>query len=96
MNRIIIKALLTEKANLESERKARYTFLVDPRANKLQIRSAIAQEYGVTVEDVNTMIYPPKVKKKFTKTGLQVGKSNKLKKAVVSLAEGQEIDFFSL
>ena len=70
--------------------------MVDPKANKIEIKNAIEEAYGVKVADVRTMIYAPKVSAKYTKKGLQVGKTNKLKKAVVTLAEGEVIDIFSV
>lgn len=94
MNNVIIRALVTEKSNKESEKRARYSFYVNPKANKLQIKEAISATYGVDAISVSTLISAPKVKKKSTKRGLQVGKTNKMKKAIVSLAEGQEIDIF--
>lgn len=92
---VLIKPLVTEKANFASEQKGKYTFIVKPKSNKVQIKQEIGKVYDVDVVSIQTMVYAPKVKKKFTKAGLQVGKSNKLKKAIVSLAEGQEIDIFS-
>ncbi|MBC7557131.1 MAG: 50S ribosomal protein L23, partial [Chryseobacterium sp.] len=72
-----------------------YSFLVNPKANKIQIGKAVEAMYGVKVTDVRTMIYAPKVSSKNTKKGLQVGKTNKLKKAIVSLAGGEVIDIFA-
>ncbi len=92
---IIIKPIISEKANYLTDLRGAYSFLVDPKANKIQIRKAIEVAYGVKVADVRTMIYAPKVSSKNTKKGLQVGKTNKLKKAVVSLAEGEVIDIFA-
>ena len=93
---IIIKPIISEKANYLTDLRGAYSFLVDPKANKIQIRKAIEVAYGVKVADVRTMIYAPKVSSKNTKKGLQVGKTNKLKKAVVSLAEGEVIDIFAV
>ena len=70
--------------------------MVDTKANKIQIKKAVEAAYGVKVADVNTMIYAPKVSSKYTKKGLQVGKTNKLKKAVIKLAEGEVIDIFAV
>jgi len=92
---ILIRPVISEKATNTSEVLGQYSFYVDPKANKLQIKEAIEQAYGVTVTKVSTMIYAPKVKTRYTKTGIQVGKTNKMKKAVVHVAEGQEIDLFS-
>lgn len=92
---IIIKPIISEKANYLQDLRGAYSFLVNPKANKIQIRNAIEAAYGVKVTDVRTMIYAPKVSSKNTKKGLQVGKTNKLKKAVVSLAGGEVIDIFA-
>ncbi|SEF80526.1 LSU ribosomal protein L23P [Halpernia humi] len=92
---IIIKPIISEKANYLQDLRGAYSFLVNPKANKIQIRNAVEAAYGVKVTDVRTMIYAPKVTAKQTKKGLQVGKTNKLKKAVVSLAGGEVIDIFA-
>lgn len=92
---VLIRPVISEKATNSSELLSQYSFYVNPKANKLQIKTAIEQAYGVTVTKVSTMVSAPKVKTRFTKTGVQVGKTNKLKKAIVQVAEGQEIDLFS-
>ena len=92
---IIIKPIISEKANYLTDLRGHYSFLVNPKTNKIQIRKAIEDAYGVKVSDVRTMIYGPKVSSKHTKKGLQVGKTSKLKKAVVTLAEGEVIDIFA-
>jgi large subunit ribosomal protein L23 len=93
---VIIKPVISEKANYLTDLRGSYSFLVDPKANKIQIKKAVEAAYGVKVADVNTMIYAPKVSSKYTKKGLQVGKTNKLKKAVIKLAEGEVIDIFAV
>ncbi|CAD0223070.1 50S ribosomal protein L23 [Chryseobacterium sp. JV274] len=93
---IIIKPVISEKANYLTDLRGSYSFLVEPKANKIQIKKAVEAAYGVKVADVNTMIYAPKVSSKYTKKGLQVGKTNKLKKAVIKLAEGEVIDIFAV
>lgn len=93
---LIIKPVISEKANYLTDLRGAYSFLVQPKANKIQIKNAIEQAYGVKVADVRTMIYAPKVSSKYTKKGLQVGKTNKLKKAVIKLAEGEVIDIFAV
>ena len=93
---VIIKPVISEKASYLTDLRGVYSFLVDPAANKIQIKDAVEQTYGVKVSDVNTMIYAPKVSRRYTKRGLQVGKTNKLKKAVVKIAEGEVIDIFSV
>ena len=92
---IIIKPIITEKATLGSEIHNRYTFLVHPKANKIEIKKAIETAYGVTVEQVRTMNYGPERKMRYTKTGIQKGKTNATKKAVVQVVEGDAIDFYS-
>ena len=93
---LIIKPVISEKANYLTDLRGTYSFLVNPKANKIQIKKAVEAAYGVKVADVNTMIYAPKVSSKYTKKGLQVGKTNKLKKAVIKLAEGEVIDIFAV
>ena len=93
---LIIKPVISEKANYLTDLRGAYSFLVQPKANKIQIKNAIEQAYGVKVADVRTMIYAPKVSSKYTKKGLQVGKTNKLKKAINTLAEGEVIDIFAV
>ncbi|MCZ2083617.1 MULTISPECIES: 50S ribosomal protein L23 [unclassified Kaistella] len=92
---IIIKPIISEKANYLTDLRGQYSFLVNPKSNKIQIKKAIELAYGVKVADISTMIYAPKVSSKHTKKGLQVGKTSKLKKAVVALAEGEVIDIFA-
>lgn len=93
--KILLKPLVTEKVNAMAEKFNRYGFLVDPRANKIQIKKAVEEMYSVSVTDVNTISYAGKVKSRFTKAGLITGKSNAYKKAIVTLAEGNAIDFYS-
>lgn len=92
---VIIKPVISEKANYLTDLRGAYSFLVNPKANKIEIKKAVEEAYGVKVADVRTMIYAPKVSAKYTKKGLQVGKTNKLKKAVITLAEGEVIDIFA-
>jgi len=92
---IIIKPIITEKMTHMGERLNRYGFLVDRKANKLQIKQAIKDLYGVDVEEVNTMIYSGKKKSSFTKSGVITGRSSSYKKAIVTLAKGETIDFYS-
>lgn len=92
---VIIKPLITEKMTAQSEKLRRYGFVVDKRANKLQIKDAVEKTYDVVVESVGTMNYAGKSKTRYTKTGIQRGKTNAFKKAVVTVAEGDVIDFYS-
>ncbi|HNW71054.1 MAG TPA: 50S ribosomal protein L23, partial [Bacteroidales bacterium] len=72
-----------------------YAFLVDKKANKLQIKKAVEDLYEVKVEEVNTMIYAGKTKSRYTKAGYISGRKNSTKKAIVTLAQGEKIDFYS-
>ncbi|MFT6807674.1 MAG: large subunit ribosomal protein L23 [Saprospiraceae bacterium] len=91
---ILIKPLITEKSENISETLSQYTFVVNRKANKIEIRKAIEGMYNVTVDSVNTMIVPGKTKIKNTRSGLQKGRKPSFKKAIVTLSEGEEIDFF--
>ena len=91
----MIKPIVTEKATGLSEKLNRYTFCVSPDANKYQIKSLIEDLYGVKVASVNTMNYEGKRKQRYTKAGLIRGKKPSFKKAIVTLAEGETIDFYS-
>lgn len=77
------------------EKFNRFGFVVDKRANKIEIKQAVEKMYGVTVESVKTMNYVGKVKTRNTTRGLAIGRVNKDKKAVVSLKKGDTIDFYS-
>lgn len=92
---VIIKPIITEKANLNSELKNCYTFEVAKKVNKIQIKEAVETTYGVKVEKVRTLNYGPTRKTRYTKNGIQVGKTNAVKKAVVKIAENETIDFYS-
>ena len=92
---IIIKPIITEKMTALGEKLGRYGFVVDKRANKLQIKQAVKDLYGVEVEEVNTMTYAGKRKSRFTKAGVLSGKTNSFKKAIITLAKGESIDFYS-
>ena len=93
---IIIKPIVTEKQTAITEKfPNRYGFRVSPDANKLEIKKAVEEMYGVTVESVNTMNYAGKKKSRYTKSGIINGKTSAFKKAIVMLKEGETIDFFS-
>ena len=92
---IKIEPIVTEKANKLSEKLNRFTFRVSPDANKFQIKDLIEKLYGVKVVAVNTSIYRGKNKSRYTKSGLIKGKTNSFKKAIITLAEGDKIDFYS-
>ena len=92
----IIKPLVTEKMTKITEKQEnRYGFIVRPEANKLQIKKEVEGLYNVTVVDVNTARYVGKRSSRYTKAGLIRGQRNAFKKAVVTLKEGETIDFYS-
>ena len=92
---ILVKPLVTEKMTDQSERFNRYGFVVDRNASKPEIKKAVESLYNVTVESVNTMVYGGKVKSRYTKGGIITGKTASYKKAVVTLVDGDSIDFYS-
>ncbi len=92
---VIIKPIITEKATSNSELNNCFTFLVNIKANKIQIKKEVESIYGVSVDKVRTLNYGPLRKTKYTKTGIQNGKTNAKKKAVIQLVEGDTIDFYS-
>ena len=92
---IIIKPIISEKATYLTDIRWQNSFLEETKANKIQIKKAVEEAYGVKVAEVRTMIYAPKVSSRYTKKGLQVGKTNKLKKAVVELQSGEVLDVFA-
>ena len=92
---IIIKPIVTEKMTVQGEKLNRYGFIVDRDANKLQIKAAVEQAYNVTVADVNTNNYHGKRKSRYTKAGMINGRTNHYKKAYVTLAGEDKIDFYA-
>lgn len=92
---VLIKPVLSEKANKQAEKMNRFTFIVDRKANKLEIKKAVELFYGVQVEMVNTQIVPSKLKAKYTKAGFIVGRKPAKKKAIVTVAQGETIDVYS-
>ncbi|SCY35730.1 50S ribosomal protein L23 [Flavobacterium caeni] len=92
---IIIKPIVTEKVTKESELSNRYGFVVDKKANKVEIKKAVEAAYGVNVLAVNTMNVRPDRSTKYTKSGLISGKTNAYKKAIVQVQEGETIDFYN-
>lgn len=92
---MLIMPVITEKATSQSELRNRYTFFVNPKANKIEIKNAIEKTYGVHVENVRTMRYSPDRKTRYTKTGVQQSKTDSYKKAIVQITEGETIDFYS-
>ena len=92
---IIIKPIITEKITKEGEVFNRFGFVVDKKANKVQIKKAVEAAYGIPVVSVNTMNYRADRTTKYTKSGLISGKTNSYKKAVVQVKEGETIDFYN-
>ena len=92
---IIVKPLVTEKMTSITEKSNRFGFIVSPEANKLEIKNEVEALYNVTVVDVNTIRYAGKNKARWTKSGLLKGRPNAYKKAIVTLKDGDTIDFYS-
>ncbi|HNQ83167.1 MAG TPA: 50S ribosomal protein L23 [Bacteroidales bacterium] len=92
---IILKPIISEKMTEAGEKAVRYGFFVQKKANKLQIKKAVETLYGVQVKSVNTMNYDGDFKSRGTRSGIMVGRTAAYKKAIVTLAEGETIDFYS-
>ena len=92
---IIIKPIVTEKMTAAGEKLNRYGFQVERTAGKVDIKKAVEEMYNVQVESVNTLIVAPKQKQRWTKSGLLRGEKQAYKKAIVTLKEGETIDFYS-
>jgi large subunit ribosomal protein L23 len=92
---ILIKPILTEKANGQQESLRKYAFKVARKANKLEIKKAVEDFYGVNVIDVNTSVVPGKNKTRYTKAGFLKGQKPAYKKALVTVAEGETIDLYA-
>ena len=93
---ILVRPRLTEKVNGQMEKENRYTFVVDKRANKIEIKNAVEEFFNVKVSEVNTIVVPAKNKSRFTKTGVVSGRKPSIKNAIVTLQEGESIDLFSI
>lgn len=93
--RLIIRPLVTEKMNSLTEKEKKYGFVVDPRANKTEIIKEIEKLYNVSVTGISTMRYAGKNKSRYTRSGFTKGRTNAYKKAIVTLKEGDVIDFYS-
>ena len=92
---ILIKPIITEKATADSEVNNRYSFVVNNKANKIEIKDAVEAAYGVSVTKVRTINVRPDRKTRYTKTGVVTGKTSAFKKALVQVAEGETIDLYS-
>jgi len=90
-----VKPLITEKMTDQATKLGQYGFVVNRKANKVEVKQAIEKMYGVNVQSVNTMIIPGKKRSRNTKSKFIVGRTSAIKKAIVTLAEGQTIDFYS-
>lgn len=95
LSEVLIKPILTEKANAQQEKLRRYAFKVARKANKLEIKKAVQEFYGVNVIDVNTSVVPGKNKTRYTKKGFVKGQKPAFKKAMITVAEGENIDLYS-
>jgi len=91
---VLSEPLVTEKISAMNE-YGKYGFVVERSANKIEIKQEVEKTYGVTVESVQTMIHPGKKKSRFTKSGILEGRTPAYKKAVVKVADGDIIDFYS-
>ena len=91
---VLVKPLVTEKVSASSEH-GKYGFVVTKDANKVQIKTEVEKTYGVTVESVNTMIQPGKSKRRYTKSRIIEGRTPAYKKAIIKVADGDIIDFYS-
>jgi large subunit ribosomal protein L23 len=91
---VIIKPVITEKAESLTEKRNQYTFIVEKSANKIQIKKDIEEMYKVNVTDVNTIRMPGKIKIKGTRSGFQVGKKPSYKKAIITVVAGEVIDVY--
>ena len=92
--KVLIKPIISEKSEYLSGELNQYSFVVEKKANKIEIGKAVEEMYGVQVSSVNTMIMPKKAKVKNTRSGVLKGNVSSYKKAIVQLANGEEIDFF--
>ncbi|TVR81687.1 MAG: 50S ribosomal protein L23 [Saprospirales bacterium] len=92
--RVLIKPIISEKSEMLTTDVNQYSFVVDKRATKLQIKKSVEELYEVKVDSVNTMIMPSKNKNRNTKRGFVRGSVPSFKKAIVTVAEGEVIDFF--
>ncbi len=92
---ILIRPVITEKATADSEERNRFAFVVDKKANKIQIKEAIEEVYGVHIDKVRTMLIPGKKKSRNTKNGVVSGTTGMYKKAIVEVRSGETIDLYS-
>lgn len=91
---ILIRPIITEKSEMLTDKLNQYSFVVNKKANKLEIRKAIEETYNVEVESVNTIIVPAKTKSRNTRSGVLKGRKSSYKKAIVTVADGEDLDFY--
>jgi large subunit ribosomal protein L23 len=94
LSEVLVRPVLSEKINKQTEKMNRYAFIVGRKANKIEIKKAVEQFYGVQVIDVNTAVMPGKAKSRNTKSGVVSGRKPAKKKAYVTVAEGESIDLY--
>ncbi len=91
---VLIKPIISEKSERLSDKLSQYSFVVHKKSNKVEIRKAVEKMYSVSVVSVNTINMPAKAKVRNTKSGMVKGRTSAFKKAIVTLADGEELDFF--
>ena len=94
MHQILISPLITEKMTNITADKGKYGFLVNPKANKIQIAKAVEEKFNVHVTDIKTIVHKGKTKTQFRKSGRFTGKTAMFKKAIITLKEGEKIELF--
>jgi large subunit ribosomal protein L23 len=94
LSEVLIKPILSEKVNMQTEKMNRYAFVVNRKANKLEIKKAVESFYGISVTNVNTTVMPGKAKSRNTKAGVVSGRKSAKKKAFVTVASGETIDLY--
>ena len=92
---VLLKPILSEKVNKQTEKMNRYAFVVARKANKLEIKKAVEEFYGIQVKNVNTTVMPGKAKSRNTKAGVVSGRKSAKKKAYVTVADGETIDLYA-
>lgn len=92
---ILIRPLISEKLNSLSAKLNKVGFVVARDANKIQIKNAVEKMYGVSVKSVSTAVLPGKLKQRYTKAGVSKGIKSPVKKAYITLAKGEAIDFYA-
>lgn len=91
---VLVRPLINEKSEKILSKINQYTFIVNHKSNKIEIKKAVEEMYGVSVADVSTLIAPTKKKRRITKRGILEGRTKKIKKAFITLRAGEEINFY--